>query len=417
MNSDSVVISSVAFPDPATLALVADVQYHEPYTSAALNRKLRGILHEGFYSGFIPRAGGGLNLLITSVNAEDKTGSASVNIGDDYQITIRQQKDIALQLSAGTKFAIVLRGVYTLGSDTYQVNTDSNIQAAEITAKTYTDDYQLGNGELLICTVNVPAGATELTEDMIDSTGKKIATVGIELSNDYESEEEKKAATPKAVKDGIAAHEAKPDPHQQYMESKNNLSEIADAGAAAIAEAQKNIGLEFSDSYESDDQTKAATPKAVKDGIANHEQKDNPHDQYLMIANCLKEIADKGDAAIQKVLDNLRLGDAAKRQVGTSTNQIPDMTAFTSDLRWFKLPSGHIVQVFSVDVYSTDVEGTPAVYPIAFPYSLLAISAIWVDPTQTEAPTYKIMGGDRTLAKIKTSKAGKYGTMIIAIGK
>ncbi|MCE1279353.1 tail fiber protein, partial [Enterobacter hormaechei] len=306
MSSDSVVISSVAFPDPSTLALVADVQYHEPYTSAALNRKLRGILHEGFYSGFIPRVGGGLNLVITSVNAEDKTGSASVNIGDDYQITIRQQKDITLQLSAGTKFAIVLKGVYALGSDTYQVNTDSNIQAAEITAKTYTDDYQLGNGELLICTVNVPAGATELTEDMIDSTGKKIATVGIELSNDYESEEEKKAATPKAVKDGITAHEAKPDPHQQYMESKNNLSEIADAGAAAIAEAQKNIGLEFSDSYESDDQTKAATPKAVKDGIANHEQKDNPHDQYLMIANCLKEIADKGDAAIQKVLDNLR---------------------------------------------------------------------------------------------------------------
>ncbi|HCJ6659870.1 hypothetical protein N8S56_22685 [Enterobacter hormaechei subsp. hoffmannii] len=116
-------------------------------------------------------------------------------------------------------------------------------------------------------------------------------------------------------------------------------------------------------------------------------------------------------------MKNLRLGEAAKRAVGTGANQIPDMTAFTSDLRWFKLPSGHIVQVFSVDVYSTDVEGTPAVYPIAFPYSLLAISAIWVDPTQTEAPTYKIIGGDRTLAKIKTSKAGKYGTMIIAIGK
>ncbi|MCE1315718.1 gp53-like domain-containing protein [Enterobacter hormaechei] len=93
------------------------------------------------------------------------------------------------------------------------------------------------------------------------------------------------------------------------------------------------------------------------------------------------------------------------------------MTAFTSDLRWFKLPGGHIVQAFSVDVYSSDVEGTPAVFPIAFPYSLLAISAIWVDSTQTEAPTYKIMGGDRTLAKIKTSKTGKYGTMIIAIGK
>ena len=109
------------------------------------------------------------------------------------------------------------------------------------------------------------------------------------------------------------------------------------------------------------------------------------------------------------------MGEAAKRAVGTGANQIPDMTAFTSDLRWFKLPSGHIVQVFSVDVYSSDVEGTPAVYPIAFPYSML--STIWADPTQTEAPTYKIISGDRTRALIKPSKAGKYGTMIIAIGK
>ncbi|MDM7125547.1 gp53-like domain-containing protein [Klebsiella pneumoniae] len=405
MSSDSVVISSVAFPDPATLALVADVQYHEPYTSAALNRKLRGILREGFYSGFIPRAGGGLNLLITSVNAEDNTGSASVNIGDDYQITIRQQKDIALQLSAGTKFAIVLKGVYTLGSDTYQVNTGSNIQAAEITAKTYTDDYQLGNGELLICTVNVPAGATELTEDMIDSTGKKIATVGIELSNDYESEEEKKAATPKAVKDGIAAHEAKPDPHQQYMESKNNLSEIADAGAAAIAEAQKNIGLEFSDSYESDDQTKAATPKAVKDGIANHEQKDNPHDQYLMIANCLKEIADKGDAAIQKVLDNLRLGEAAKRGVGNGANQLPDMSNFAGSLGfngYQKLPTGLIIQWGALNVNGTSgaVGTTDISFPIAFPTAFRHLSALM----STNDPSMRFTGfdiGNTTTTKVR----------------
>ncbi|EFH6446009.1 hypothetical protein GN264_17650 [Escherichia coli] len=363
MSTDSVVISSVSFPDPTTLALVADVQYHEPYVSAGLNRKLRGILKEGFYTGFLPRLGGGLALVITSEGAEGNTGSASVNIGNDYQLTIRQQKDVTLQLSDGTKFAIVLKGVYTLGSDTYQVNSKSNIQAAEINAKTYTDSYVLGEGELLICTVNVPAGATELTEDMIDSTGKKIATVGIELSNDYESEEEKKAATPKAVKDGIAAHEAKPDPHQQYMESKNNLSEIADAGAAAIAEAQKNIGLEFSDSYESDDQTKAATPKAVKDGIANHEQKDNPHDQYLMIANCLKEIADQGDAAIQKVLDNLRLGDAAK---------LPAVSGVISYSGWAKIPmSGNKNLILQWGQGGVNTAGSGEVYtsslPVAFP--------------------------------------------------
>ncbi|EBK8911899.1 phage tail protein, partial [Salmonella enterica subsp. arizonae] len=233
MSGDSVVISSVAYPDPRKLALVADMQYHEPYTSAALNRKLRGILREGFYTGFIPRPGGGLNLLITSVDSEQKTGSASINIGDDYQITVRQQKDVILKLSAGTKFAIILKAVYTLGSDTYQVNSKSSIKATEIYAKTFTDSYELGDGELLICTVNIPAGAKEITIDMIDSTAKKVAAIGIELSNDFNSDEEKKAATPKAVKDGIADHEQKADPHSQYaMKESPVLAGIPEAPTA-----------------------------------------------------------------------------------------------------------------------------------------------------------------------------------------
>lgn len=234
MSGDSVVISSVAFPDPRNLPLVADMQYHEPYTSAGLNRKLRGILREGFYEGFLPRPGGGLNLLITSVDGEHKTGSASVNIGDDYQITIRQQKDVTLSLSAGTKFAIILKAVYTLGSDTYQVNIKSPTQAAEIYAKNFTENCVLGDGELLICTVNVPAGATEITLGMIDSAEKKVATIGIELSNDFNSNEEKKAATPKAVKDGIENHEKKTDPHSQYaMKESPTLSGVPKAPTAA----------------------------------------------------------------------------------------------------------------------------------------------------------------------------------------
>ncbi|EDL3512101.1 phage tail protein, partial [Salmonella enterica subsp. enterica serovar Newport] len=233
MSGDSVVISSVAYPDPRKLALVADMQYHEPYTSAALNRKLRGILREGFYTGFIPRPGGGLNLLVTSVDSEQKTGSASINIGDDYQITVRQQKDVILKLSAGTKFAIILKAVYTLGSDTYQVNSKSSIKATEIYAKTFTDSYELGDGELLICTVDIPAGAKEITIDMIDSTAKKVAAIGIELSNDFNSDEEKKAATPKAVKDGIADHEQKADPHSQYaMKESPVLTGIPEAPTA-----------------------------------------------------------------------------------------------------------------------------------------------------------------------------------------
>ncbi len=45
--NDVTVVTSVTYPSPESLALVADVQYHEPYLSAALNRKFRGIVDPG----------------------------------------------------------------------------------------------------------------------------------------------------------------------------------------------------------------------------------------------------------------------------------------------------------------------------------------------------------------------------------
>ena len=53
--NDVTVVTSVTYPSPESLALVADVQYHEPYLSAALNRKFRGIVDPGFYAGFCLR--------------------------------------------------------------------------------------------------------------------------------------------------------------------------------------------------------------------------------------------------------------------------------------------------------------------------------------------------------------------------
>ncbi|MCC7978097.1 phage tail protein, partial [Escherichia coli] len=41
---------------------------------------------------------------------------------------------------------------------------------------------------------------------------------------------------------------------------------------------------------------------------------------------------------------NLGLGEAAKRNVGTGANQIPDMSAYSSGSGWQKLPDGSIEQ-------------------------------------------------------------------------
>ncbi|EHB7730384.1 hypothetical protein JV467_004800 [Escherichia coli] len=73
----------------------------------------------------------------------------------------------------------------------------------------------------------------------------------------------------------------------------------------------------------------------------------------------------KSDGTVQTALENLGLGEAAKRDVGTGENQIPDMGAFTSGSGWFRIPSGYIVQ-FGTFRGNTDrvISGS---FPIPFP--------------------------------------------------
>lgn len=163
-------------------------------------------------------------------------------------------------------------------------------------------------------------------------------------------------------------------------------------------------------------QVKSYIDKKMSDHVAAA----NPHNQYLQIAKSLKEIADLGGEAVAAVLTNLGLGSAAKKNVGTGANQIPDMNSFTSGNNWFQLPSGHIVQMFSMNVLGADVNGTSGNYPIAFPSTMLSVSALWSDGTTTVAPTYKLMGNTtgRTTVTLKVSaSSGTYGTMIIAVGR
>lgn len=68
--------------------------------------------------------------------------------------------------------------------------------------------------------------------------------------------------------------------------------------------------------------------KAYADDVMKkHISDQNPHEQYPLIANALKEMVDAG--LIDQVFTNLALGTAAKRDVGIGTNQIPDMSEFT----------------------------------------------------------------------------------------
>ena len=52
----------------------------------------------------------------------------------------------------------------------------------------------------------------------------------------------------------------------------------------------------------------------------------------------------KSDGTVKTALENLGLGEAAKRDVGTGENQIPYMASFASGDGWMKLPNGKILQ-------------------------------------------------------------------------
>ncbi|HFV4434283.1 TPA: phage tail protein [Escherichia coli] len=316
--NDVTVVTSVTYSSPESLALVADVQYHEPYLSAALNRKFRGIVDPGFYAGFLPKPGGGMNLLITSVDGDKTAGAASVDIGEFYQVTIQHRKDISLALNAGKKYAIVLKGRYLLGEDTYQVNTASHIHAAEFVARTYTDSYQLGDGELLVCTVNIPAGVSTITQEMIDTSERINRTIGIDISDSVTSTRSDVAASSLAVK-------------KAYDLAKSKYT------AQDASTTQKGL-VQLSSATNSTSEVLAATPKAVKAAydLANGKQ---AADATLTALAALATAADKlpyftgvdraaltaltsvgrailSKPSIQSVLNYLGLGEGSALPVG-----------------------------------------------------------------------------------------------------
>ena len=86
--------------------------------------------------------------------------------------------------------------------------------------------------------------------------------------------------------------------------------------------------------------------------------------------NTLTNLSGKDVAGL---LTYLGLGEAAKRDVGTGDNQIPDMGAFASGSGWFRLPGGYIVQFGTFSGNTTRfISGH---FPIPFPNQPL----VWLD--------------------------------------
>ncbi|MDF7623756.1 gp53-like domain-containing protein [Escherichia coli] len=90
--------------------------------------------------------------------------------------------------------------------------------------------------------------------------------------------------------------------------------------------------------------------------------------------------ADIPDPAL--FVKNLGLGEAAKRDVGTGDNQIPDMGAFASGSGWFRLPGGYIVQFGTFSGNTTRfISGH---FPIPFPNQPMVSVSVMSDAAQSD---------------------------------
>ncbi|WP_415377050.1 hypothetical protein [Escherichia coli] len=142
----------------------------------------------------------------------------------------------------------------------------------------------------------------------------------------------------------------------------------------------------------------------------------------------------KSDGTVKTALENLGLGEAATRNVGTDTGQVPDMSSFTTGHSgaadwpnpksgWSKGPDGVITQwgIFGFPVGQT---GTNVVFPLPFPARVESITLTMADIQESllspaTMPAYGVnsTGTSRTGFTARMSGAGGFNLCYIAKGR
>ncbi|MCQ1702505.1 hypothetical protein NOE35_19470 [Escherichia coli] len=164
------------------------------------------------------------------------------------------------------------------------------------------------------------------------------------------------------------------------------------------------------------------------------------HDQLLTALRALllsrkNPFSDiKSDGTVKTALENLGLGEAATRNVGTDTGQVPDMSSFTTGHSgaadwpipksgWSKGPDGVITQwgIFGFPVGQT---GTNVVFPLPFPARVESITLTMADIQEsllspTTMPAYGVnsTGTSRTGFTARMSGSGGFNLCYIAKGR
>lgn len=182
------------------LPLMADMQYMEPYSSSALNRKMLGIILPGVFRGFDVKPGAGLNIVISST--ADGTGAACIEVGG-YQITVQQTADVTVPITKGQTTIVALEANYGQGTLTKQVSAGAALDAARFV--TIAQGQPIKANQIEICRVTLSASATSITQDNINMETRTRRRVGPVISDAIDSREQFQVASSNAVRLAIEA--------------------------------------------------------------------------------------------------------------------------------------------------------------------------------------------------------------------
>lgn len=193
----------------------------------------------------------------------------------------------------------------------------------------------------------------------------------------------------------------------------------------------------------------AALASGFQSGKANSAQMNKAYRQSSMIAamvgqfiaNSGVDALDNGDVAglvtkfTNALTANLGLGTAAKKNVGTGSEQIPDMSSFTTGYTetgstwtntksgWCKRPDG-IIEQWGVFGFASGQTGTNVVFPVPFPTRVESIILSQADIQEaqlspTAQPAYGVnsVGVTRTGFTGRMSGAGGFNLCYMAKGR
>lgn len=165
------------------------------------------------------------------------------------------------------------------------------------------------------------------------------------------------------------------------------------------------------------------SPNGNVDTASSSQYYDALKSLFLQRTNPFGDI--NSDGTVEKALENLGLGTAATKNVGTGAGQIPDMSFFSASLLaagWQKLPSGLIIQWGQV--LSNSSGFAPWTYPIAFPNACFQVYATPFVAASANNFTLTTIGNPGLTAVttacyvngVQSSTVGQVGVRYLAIG-